>query len=360
MSSASADPNSELSNAELSNADLSTPRNSAQRISVPHISLASTAAAAQLDAAATSIGFFQIADHAVPTAVINRMRAATEAFFALPNAEKQRWCSPSPDINRGYAAKGTEGLSYSLDVQSAPDLFEAFNLGPETIDETKHWAETLFFARNIWPDHEELAHEFRAAVLDYYAHVESLAHTLTDLFAEALQLSSEFFAAYTDHSTDTLRINHYQRSPNDSDPLPGQLGMGPHTDYGIVTVLYADQVPGLQILHNQQWVDVMPDPDCFLVNLGDLTAKWTNDRWRSTLHRVLPPEPGQRRRSVAFFHDGNYDALIECLPTCTTTNNPPKYPSVTAGEHLMEKLLGPRTMQPSRARLNTAGDRSST
>ncbi len=327
---------------------------------IPRISIEASGAAGQIDDAASRIGFFQIANHGVPQSVIVRMRKATDAFFALPLEDKQRWRPPAPDINRGYAAKGTEGLSYSLGMASVPDLFEAFNLGPENVDENQPWSSTLFFAPNIWPEEWDEVNEFRDAILDYYAHVEKVAHRLTDLFAQALQLPADFFANFTDHSTDTLRINHYQRGNNDGAPLDGQLGMGPHTDYGIVTVLYADQVPGLQIFHDNTWIDVQPEPDCFLINLGDLTAQWTNDRWRSTLHRVLPPLNGQRRRSVAFFHDGNHEALISCLPTCTSEDNPPKYEPVTAGDHLMAKLLGPRTLQPSTATLDTSADRRTT
>jgi isopenicillin N synthase-like dioxygenase len=137
--------------------------------------------------------------------------------------------------------------------------------------------------------------------------------------------------------------------------------MGAHTDYGIVTVLYADAVPGLQIVGpDGEWQDVLPTEGAFLVNLGDLLAEWTNDRWRSTLHRVVPPDPrtsdAARRRSVAFFHDGNYDALVECLPTCCSGDNPPKYAPILAGDHLMAKLLGPRTLTVSDA-VSTAGDR---
>jgi isopenicillin N synthase-like dioxygenase len=336
---------------------------------VPRISLKASDAARQLDAAASTLGFFQVFDHDVPADVIDHMRAVTDLFFSLPLADKMQCRPTSPEINRGYAAKGTEGLSYSLGIESPPDLFEAFNLGPDNVDETKPWADTLFFAKNIWPSRQLQGESFRQAVVDYYAHVERLAHQLTDLFADALGLPARYFGTYTDHSTDTLRINHYQRAAVEGEPLSGQLGMGPHTDYGIVTVLYADAVPGLQILANatiendasggQQWIDVSPDPDCFLVNLGDLTAQWTNDRWKSTLHRVLPPKPGQKRRSVAFFHDGNYDARIQCLPTCTGPDNPPKYEPVTAGEHLMAKLLGPRTLQPSAITLDTSAERRS-
>jgi isopenicillin N synthase-like dioxygenase len=137
--------------------------------------------------------------------------------------------------------------------------------------------------------------------------------------------------------------------------------MGAHTDYGIVTVLYADAVPGLQIVGpDGRWHDVVPVEGALLVNLGDLTAQWTNDRWRSTLHRVVPPPADgsghTRRRSLAFFLDGNYDAVVECVPTCATPDRPARYPAVVAGEHLVAKLLGPRTLERSTA-TDTLGDR---
>jgi isopenicillin N synthase-like dioxygenase len=139
------------------------------------------------------------------------------------------------------------------------------------------------------------------------------------------------------------------------------MRMGAHTDYGMVTVLSADPVPGLQVLApDGEWRDVLPVPGALLVNLGDMTALWTNDRWRSTLHRVVPPPAGTdgraKRRSAAFFLDANYDARIECVPTCRSAMEAPRYPPVLAGEHLLQKILGPRQLAPSRA-TNTAADR---
>jgi isopenicillin N synthase-like dioxygenase len=117
-------------------------------------------------------------------------------------------------------------------------------------------------------------------------------------------------------------------------------------------VLLADPVPGLQIRDDAGlWHDVVPAPGSFTVNLGDLLAEWSNDRWRSTLHRVVPPPPDAdgpvRRRSVAWFQQPNWDAVIECLPTCSDESNPPRYAPVTSGDHLMAKLMGPRLLEPS-------------
>ena len=179
------------------------------------------------------------------------------------------------------------------------------------------------------------------------------------LFRCFIGLEDGFFVDKTDHSTDTLRVNHYERSPGEPDPVAGEHRMGAHTDYGILTILYADRVPGLEIVGpDGEWHGVVPPDNAFLVNLGDLLAEWTNDRWRSTLHRVVPPPRGTQdaavRRSIAFFHDGNHDALIECLPTCCSAENPPRYPAVVAGDHLMAKLLGPRTLTASDAPLRAA------
>ena len=305
---------------------------------IPIIDLSSADAAGAVDEACRTIGFFAIRGHGVSEAVIGRMLDATTAFFALPLEEKLRYRPPSVEVNRGYAAKGSEGLVYSLGVDEAPpDLFEAFNIGADD---------------NIWPDRPA---ELKPALTAYFEDVRALAHRLTSICASALGLEPDFFEDKTDHSTDTIRVNNYQRGPGDPPPLPEQRRMGAHTDYGILTVLYADAVPGLQIVGpDGEWQDVQPTEGTLLVNLGDLLAEWTNDRWRSTLHRVV--DTAAHRRSVAFFHDGNDDALVECLPTCCSADNPPRYPPVRAGAHLRAKLLGPRTLSASDA-VSTVGDR---
>jgi len=331
---------------------------------VPVVALGAFDAPSRVDAACRDVGFLSIVDHGVPARVIDRMLAATDAFFALPIEEKLRLQPPSPDVDRGYAAKGSEGLVYSLGADEAPpDLFEAFNIGPDRWpagDPVYERERHRVFAPNLWPEHPTTS-DLRPALVAYFEELRLLAHRLTDVLAIALGLPADFFEDKTDHCTETMRVNHYQRDPGEPDPLPGQQRMGAHTDYGILTILYADPVPGLQIVGpDGGWHDVQPAEGAFLVNLGDLLAQWTNDRWRSTLHRVVPPPRGVHgpavRRSVAFFHDCNYDALVECLPTCCSTADPPRYPPVIAGEHILAKLLGPRVLAASEA-TTTAGDR---
>jgi isopenicillin N synthase-like dioxygenase len=121
-----------------------------------------------------------------------------------------------------------------------------------------------------------------------------------------------------DHSIDAMKMNNYALPEGEIRISGDMTGMGAHTDFGILTILWADQVPGLQVLSaDGVWHDVQPADGALLINLGDAMARWTNDRWRSTVHRVDPPiVDGQiiRRRSAAFFFDGNYDAVIEALP----------------------------------------------
>jgi isopenicillin N synthase-like dioxygenase len=318
------------------------------------------AVAAAIDEACCSVGFFQVVSHGVAGPTISAMLDAVDSFFALPIEDRLACRPPRASVNRGYAPVSSESLAYSLGREAPPDLFEAFNVGPDTVPDLPVYrdADETCFAPNLWPT--DLP-GFREALVGYFRSTAALAHRLTSAFALALGLDGAFFESKTDHSTDMMRVNLYSIAPGE-EPLPGQMGMGPHTDYGIVTVLYADPVRGLQIIGpDGDWHDVVPVHGAFLVNLGDLLANWTNDRWRSTVHRVLPPQRSGtvavRRRSVAFFHDGNYDALIECLPSCTSAESPPRYPPVRAGEHLKAKLLGPRALTPSSA-TSTLGDRS--
>jgi isopenicillin N synthase-like dioxygenase len=299
-----------------------------------------------IDDACRTVGFIQITGHGIPDEVIAGLTDAMDRFFALDLEAKKAYRTP-PQINRGYSPPKSESLSLSLGVEQASrmnDFFEAFNVGAGAAQYPD--AGELpqpDYADNVWPDVDG----FDTRVQAYFAEAARVARTMTRIFADALGLEPDFFARRTGHSLDVMRMNNYALPPGTDVTLDGDLvGMGEHTDYGIVTILWADQVKGLQVLGaDGSWNDVSPADDALLINLGDITARWTNERWMSTLHRVKPPVIDgtiERRRSAAFFHDGDVDALIETLPSCVDDQHPDLYAPVTVGEHIRAKLAGSR------------------
>ncbi|MCU1619102.1 MAG: 2OG-Fe(II) oxygenase [Modestobacter sp.] len=298
--------------------------------------------AAAVDEAARTVGFMQIVGHGIEPGVLAGFTAATDEFFALPLDAKSAYRCP-PGINRGYSPPKSERLANSLGLVSAADLFEAINVGTTRADYPGVDLPEVDYAANVWPVEVPA---FEPAVRDWFAAAGSVARTMLRVFGVALGLGEGHFAPFTDHSLDVLRMINYRLPAADVELEPDQVGMGAHTDYGIVTVLWADQVPGLEVLGSDgEWHPVQPADGALLVNLGDALARWTNDRWISTMHRVAAPRVDGvlvPRRSAAYFHDGNIDAVIECLPVCISAEQPAQYAPVTVGEHLAAKLAGSR------------------
>lgn len=308
--------------------------------------------ACEIDRACTGVGFVQIIGHGIPDDVLDGLAGAVDDFFGLPLDEKKNYRVDG--ANRGYSPPKSESLSLSLGVESASrmnDFFEAFNVGTEAHSFAGLGLSEDDYGTNLWP---EIA-GFRGRVEAYYTEASRVAATLTRIFSDALGQDPEYFARLTDHSIDVLRMNNYAL-PEGTVTLDGDLtGMGEHTDFGLVTVLWADRVAGLQVLGGDGvWHDVAPQPGALLVNLGDLTARITNDRWMSTLHRVKPPIVDgmiQRRRSVAFFHDGNVDAVISTLPQFVEDEC---YEPITVRDHIKAKLAGSRQGKANTAAVREA------
>ena len=317
----------------------------------PEADAARARVARELDEACRTVGFVQVLGHGVPRSAIEGLASAMDDFFGLPLEDKLAYKVPA---NRGYSAPRSESLSLSLGVESATrmnDFFEAFNVGVEARSFTGLDLDEADYGLNVWPD----VPGYRERVETYFAEAGRVARTLLRVFAAALDLPPTFFSDLTDHSIDVLRMNNYALPPGEI-TLDGELtGMGEHTDFGLVTVLWADQVAGLQVLGRDAagqtgWHDVNPADDALLVNLGDLTARLTNDRWMSTLHRVKPPVVDgriERRRSAAYFHDGNVDAIVATLPTHLDASAwggeaGEAYGPVTVRDHIAAKLAGSR------------------
>lgn len=306
---------------------------------------ARAAVVAAVDHACRTVGFMQIVGHGIPDAAVADLAEGLDEFFALPLETKKTYVRPAGE-NRGYSPPKSESLSYSLGVDPVTrmnDFFEAFNVGTSAAEYPGSTATPEDYAANTWPTDTTV---FEPAVRTYYDEARRVAHTLTRVFAAALRVPEDFFDDLTGHSIDVLRMNNYALPPGTIE-LDGELtGMGEHTDFGLVTVLWADQVKGLQVLGSDgSWNDVSPADGALLVNLGDVAARLTNDRWMSTLHRVKPPVIDgtiERRRSAAFFHDGNADAMIAPLPHFVSPDAPALYDPVTVREHIAAKLAGSR------------------
>jgi isopenicillin N synthase-like dioxygenase len=297
--------------------------------------------AARVDEVCRATGFLAIVGHGVASELIADVQTTAKSFFDLPLAKKLAVKMPFAGYPYGYAPLQAEALAGSRGDQTPPDLKESFSSGPP--DRALHGSDSpeqdFRFAPNLWPAEPV---EFKELWLRYYRAMSELAARLMRIFAVALNLPEEFFADKIDEHCSAMRALNYP--DNLSAPLPSQLRAGAHTDYGSVTILLSDpDSGGLEIFAPAgEWVAVPSVPGGFVVNIGDLMARWTNDRWVSTLHRVVCPrcESGShRRQSIAFFHQPNWDVEIVCLPTCLAVGEKPKYPPVTSGVHLREKFL---------------------
>jgi isopenicillin N synthase-like dioxygenase len=313
-------------------------------IAIDVIDLTDPDASAHIDAACRDTGFLVVTNHGVDPAVIDAAWGAATRFFDLPLDDKMTVAMPYPGYPYGYAPLQGERLAASLGDDTPPDLKETFSMGP--IERPAHPpadpAEAFVYEATPWP---ETLPEFQPAMEAYYRAMADLVSRVMTLFADALHLPSNFFDSRIDHHTSALRLLNYPALVEA--PEPGQLRAGAHTDYGTVTVLRADDAPGgLEVLTpsetSDQWTAIPIHDNSFIINLGDAMARWTNDRWCSTLHRVVIPPADvaatARRQSIAFFHNANWDALIECIPTCLGPGESPRYPPVTAGGHLMSKF----------------------
>lgn len=304
----------------------------------------------QIDQALKTTGFLCVTGTPYSPGYVRHVQSVAQSFFDLPNEVKSKYAALKYK-SRGYTALGEQGLSYASDdddlkqdARHPPDLFERYRIGPinrpEHLGEVfKAHAETAY-APNQWP---EIPIEFKPVMEEFYAAMNHLASELMHLFAMALELDRDWFDSKIDRGMSSLVINHYpsQTTP----PLPGQLRAGAHTDFGTLTIVAATEGPGgLQIRDRQSksWVNVVTTPDCFVVNIGDMMAQWTNDRWVSTVHRVInppfDPDHDNKRLSMVFFHQPNPDALVSCIPTCCNENHPARYPDTLAGDYISEKI----------------------
>jgi isopenicillin N synthase-like dioxygenase len=299
--------------------------------------------AAALDKACREVGFIQIVGHGVDLGALTGLPVALDEFFALPLETKKQY-RRDPSTNRGYSPPKSESLSMSLGISANQmnDYYEAFTIGTEVAGFPGLDLPEASYAHNNWPD---AAPGFKPRIEAYFAEAQRLARRLMVAFSDALTLPPGYFDTMIDHSIEVLKMNNFALPEGETESAGELQGMGAHTDFGILTILWADQVPGLQVLDRDGvWHDVQPADGALLINLGDAMARWTNDRWMSTVHRVDPPVRDgriQRRRSAAFFFDGNHDAVLEALPG-TLADGETGYEPITVAENIAMKVAGLR------------------
>lgn len=289
------------------------------------------AIAKELDRAFRRIGFCYIANTGIDPALTDACFAASRSFHALPDADKHAISINA--FHRGYIApKSSVIRSSSVARVTQPNLSESFMMMHEVAADDPRHGEPLQ-GPNQWP--AALPH-FRQAVTAYSDAMTDMAGRFTRLLALALGLEEDFFAAYFARPTTWLRLLHYpphpQAAPED------QYGAAPHTDYGFITLLAQDSLGGLEVrARDGSWIAAPPIPGTLIVNVADMLARWSNDRWTSTPHRVRNLSDTDRF-SLPFFYDPDTRSRIECLPGCSGPDAPPRYEPVIFGDYVVERL----------------------
>ncbi|UJJ33149.1 isopenicillin N synthase family dioxygenase [Halopseudomonas maritima] len=280
--------------------------------------------ARQMRQASSDWGFFYLSGCCMPADQLAQAFAASKALFALSDDDKQAIAWQNAESNRGYVGVRRE----RLDPGKPGDLKEAFNLAPDSKDGP----------RNLWP---AALPAFRPQMEGFLAECIATADRVLEAFAVALDQPDDFFVKAHNRHHHTLRLLHYPALPAGFAPQGGETRAGAHTDYGSITLLFQDDAGGLEVRTRAgEWLAATPIPGTVVVNTGDLMQRWTNHVFCSTPHRVnVPPQAQQRDRyAIAFFGYPNHDAEIACIDTCASVDNPARYPPISAGEHLLQRL----------------------
>jgi len=279
-------------------------------------------------AACLDKGFMYVTGHGIDGDLRAQVLAQAAAFFDMPLDNKIAVSMAHSPCNRGYEPMRGQ----TLEAGAPPDLKESFYSGEDLApDHPSVLAGKFNHGPNQWP---EGADAFRATLERYFQEMQALAALLMQGLALSLDLPEDHFAPVCVAPLSNLRLIHYPPQP--ANPLPGEKGCGAHTDWGALTLLMQDDVGGLQVWDEAAgWVDAPPLTGSYIVNLGDMIARWTNDRYRSTLHRVVNLS-GRERYSVPFFFSGNPDEPVVCLPGCASIDAPALYAPTTVEGHLRE------------------------
>lgn len=311
--------------------------------SIPVIDLADTfdggdaarqRAAEAIQNACRQTGFFYIANHRVPADLIAGQFAVAKRFFDLPLADKMAIHMKKSPTTAGYEPIGGQTLdSQDKKAEKAPpDLKESYYCGLEVAPDDPRFARPLRpYGYNQWPE----LPGFRDQMLSYYDAMSGLGAHLLRLLARSLEMPEDWFAQFHAPASATLRLIKYP--PQAKDAKFNQIGAGAHTDWGGITILAQDDVGGLEVQTvDGSWIEGKPIPGTFVINLGDLMARWTNGVYNSNMHRVKNNNTDRDRYSVPFFYGPYPTSTIEAIPSCVGTGQEKRFATCTAAEHMKE------------------------
>ncbi|KAL1521306.1 hypothetical protein AB1Y20_020975 [Prymnesium parvum] len=305
--------------------------------------------AAAFDKAFCSVGFCLLVgiEEWLPPHVIQNARAAAHRFFlSSPQAKRRAYL----DGVVGYLPPGAENVSSSAGTPSAsPDPVESLNL-PGYQERGSEWQARLEGCDCPWEKAPWLPEDLTRPLAEYWRGATSLMLLLMSLSELALDLPPGYFDKSFERPGTLLRIAWYPPQAPGEETAQPQLRYGEHTDFDGFTLLQREgdsaDNPGLEIeTAGGEWMAVDSSPGTLTINIGDLLQRWTNRRWRATMHRVAKPAPGsvastQGRLSVVYFTGPHPETLVECLPfpKCVSASCPPKYAPITALDHVLQKM----------------------
>ncbi|KAJ7973798.1 2-oxoglutarate (2OG) and Fe(II)-dependent oxygenase superfamily protein [Quillaja saponaria] len=279
-------------------------------------------------------GFFYVVNHGISQEFMDEVFSQSKRLFKLPLSQKMKLLRN--EKHRGYTPVLDELLDPENQVHG--DYKEGYYIGVEVAGDDPE-AQKPFYGPNVWPA-EDFLPGWRETMEKFHRETIKVGKAVARIIALALDLDVDFFdkPEMLGEAIATLRLLHY--AGQISNPSQGIYGAGAHSDFGLITLLATDDVLGLQICRDkdakpQTWEYVAPLKGSFIVNLGDMLERWSNGVFKSTLHRVLGNE--QDRYSIAYFLEPSHDCLVECLPTCKSETNPPKFPPIVCRDYMNQR-----------------------
>ncbi|KZP13918.1 Clavaminate synthase-like protein [Athelia psychrophila] len=284
--------------------------------------------------ACMQVGFFYVKNHGISDEVVQAAYLASKELFALPEDIKMEIEYKKTPNHMGYSPL----LSSNNDPQNAGDLMEGFEFGYEPTEKKGGGVDGVrddgITVANIWPANSP---GFRETVLQYYHAALGVGELLFPLFALALDLPENFFEDKTRHSAALMKLLHYPPQVGEVDERI--MGIGAHTDWECFTILWQEpEIQALQVLNNdKEWIKAPPLPGTLVINLGDQLARWTNDVFKSTVHRAVN-RSGMHRYSIPVFVGTDYNVPLEPIASCVSGDRPPKYEVITAGDYVKSRF----------------------